>query len=131
MKAFTKFLFSLCCATQLYSASNTGFNSEASHFIGGAVMAGSITAIVDKYYPEYADKRQIIGIALSSGIIVLEQSYEAIQHGDARSQMIDALAHIGGAVVGAYITDKYILEPIIKSDPNGHRTVGVQFSHSF
>ena len=121
----------LCLAGQIEATASDSFGSEASHFVGGAVMAGAITAIVDKFYPEYAENRFWIGFGISSAAIVIEQGYEAIKNGKPASQLLDAASHIGGSALGAYVTDKYILSPIVRTAPDGSKTVGVQVTHSF
>ena len=52
------------------------FNSEFSHFTGGAVLAGGVTALVDSYYPEYRSERGRIGFEISSAVIIVEQTVE-------------------------------------------------------
>ena len=110
---------------------NDSFNSEASHFIGGAVMAGGVTTIVDQYYPEYKDKRGMVGFGISSVAIVLEQAVEAALHGDEKGQALDAAAHIAGSALGAYVTDGYFLSPIISDSETQGRVYGVNFEYFF
>ncbi|HHO65322.1 MAG TPA: hypothetical protein ENJ71_02250 [Epsilonproteobacteria bacterium] len=130
MKKLGLFLGAGLLTCQLHANSSTG--SELSHVAGGAVMAGAITAIVDNYFPEYAEDRQLIGFGLSSILIIIEQGIEIAQDSsDAKGEMMDATAHIGGSIIGAWITDEYILSPIVKTSPEGDRTVGLQVSHSF
>jgi hypothetical protein len=123
------FILSACSALALH-ASN-GFNSEASHFAGGAVLAGGTTAIVDSYYPEYRDNRGMIGFGVSSIYIIIEQSFEYAENGKASAQLLDAAAHIAGSALGSFITDKYILLPIIKNSEKEGKTVGLAVQHSF
>ncbi len=108
-----------------------GFNSEASHFAGGAVIAGGVTAIVDNYYPEYKSDRGMIGFGVSSIYIIAEQSIEYAVNGNAKSQLMDAAAHILGSALGAYITDKYILLPVIKDSSTDGKYVGLNVQHRF
>lgn len=108
-----------------------GFNSEASHFAGGAVIAGGVTAIVDNYYPEYKSDREMIGFGVSSIYIIAEQSIEYAVNGNAKSQLMDAAAHILGSALGAYITDKYILLPVIKDSSTDGKYVGLNVQHRF
>jgi hypothetical protein len=122
-------LLGACSALALH-ASN-GFNSEASHFVGGAAIAGGTTAIVDSYYPEYRDNRGMIGFGVSSVYIIIEQSFEYAENGKASAQLLDAAAHIAGAALGSFITDKYILLPIIKDSQKDGKTVGLAIQHNF
>jgi len=122
---------SILLVTQLSAATNDSFNSEMSHAVGGAVMAGGITAIVDSYYPEYAENRGMIGFGISSIAIILEQGVECALNGGAKGQMLDAASHIVGSAFGAFVTDKYILSPVVTYSKNGEKTVGVQLAYSF
>lgn len=123
------FLISVCSIFSLYASD--GFNSEASHFTGGAVMAGGITAVVDSYYPEYKADRGMIGFGVSSIAIIIEQSIEYSINGGARSQMLDAASHIVGSALGAFITDKYILLPVVKDLGSDGKYVGLNVQHNF
>jgi len=129
MKKYFLLVCSVLLSIQVYA--NDSFNSEASHFIGGAIMAGGITATVDYVYPKYSQERAMIGFGISSLTIIVEQTVEYIQHGDARGQILDAVSHIAGSALGAYITDSYILSPVIKNSPNGEKFTGLQVTHSF
>jgi hypothetical protein len=109
---------------------NDSFNSEISHVIGGMVMAGGTTAVVNSYYPKYAENRGEIGFAVSSIVIIIEQSIEYAQRGDARGQMLDVFSHIVGSAFGSFVTDKYILSPVIHKS-NNKTTVGLALTHRF
>jgi hypothetical protein len=102
-----------------------------SHVIGGVVMASGTTAIVNSYYPQYAANRAKIGFTVSSVAIIIEQSIEYAQRGDARGQMLDAFSHIVGSAFGAFVTDKYILSPVIHKSNNNETIVGLTLTHSF
>lgn len=110
---------------------NDSFNSEFSHFAGGAVMAGGITAVVDHYYPEYRSDRGMIGFGISSAAIVIEQGIECAMHGNARGQLLDAASHIAGSALGAYITDQYILSPVIQKSASEGKYIGLNIQHTF
>jgi uncharacterized membrane protein YdcZ (DUF606 family) len=128
----TKYILSLSAlalGVQLYATDS--FNSEMSHAVGGAVMAGGITAVVDQYYPEYREERGMMGFGISSAAIVAYQIYEYAEHGNAGGQMLDAAAHIAGSAVGAYLTDKFILSPVVSDSPSEGRYVGMTFGRTF
>jgi hypothetical protein len=125
-----KMLLLSACSVLVLHASN-GFNSEASHFVGGAAIAGGTTAIVDSYYPEYRDNRRMIGFGVSSVYIIIEQSFEYAENGKASAQLLDTAFHIAGSALGSFITDKYILLPIIKDSEKEGRTVGLAVQHNF
>lgn len=110
---------------------NDDFNSEMSHVIGGAVMAGGITAIVDRYYPEYKGDRAMIGFWTSSAAIVIEQAVELALHGNAKGQALDAISHIAGSALGAFVTDQYLLTPLLNNSSAEGKYVGLTLQHSF
>lgn len=110
---------------------NDSLNSEMSHVIGGAVMAGGITAVVDSYYPEYKADRGMIGFGISSAAIVVEQSIEFAFNGNAKGQLLDIASHIAGSAFGAFVTDQYILAPVMKNSQGEGKYVGLTLQHSF
>ncbi|MCJ7765695.1 MAG: hypothetical protein MUP09_07120 [Thiovulaceae bacterium] len=129
MKRAAMLVASMLLMTKLYA--NNGFGSEFSHFVGGAATAGGITAVVDHYYPQYQEDRGMIGFGISSVAIVLEQSVEYALYGDARGQLLDAVSHVAGAAVGSWVTDQYILSPVIHYSSTEGKYVGVALQHSF
>jgi glycerol uptake facilitator-like aquaporin len=104
--------------------------SEAAHFVFGAVLAGGITAVVDNYFPEHRENRGWIGFGISSVGAVLESAYEYNINGHGRNQAIDALSHIAGSALGAYVTDEYILAPVIKNSASEGRYVGFNLTYA-
>lgn len=110
---------------------NDSFNSEFSHFAGGAVMAGGITAVVDHYYPEYRSDRGMIGFGISSAVIIVEQGVEGALHGNVHGQILDAASHIAGSALGAYITDQYILSPVMQNSASEGKYIGLNVQHTF
>ena len=129
MLFFKKAVVILCIGTSLYA--NDGVGSEMSHLIGGVAAAGAVTYAVDAWWLEYAEDRGWIGFWVSSGVIAIEQFVEYKQHGDAQGQALDTAAHILGSAIGAYVTDKYLLSPIVKENLNGDKTYGVQLTKTF
>lgn len=129
MKIFRALIASALMMTNAEASDN--FYSEASHFIGGAVMAGGVTTIVAQYYPEYQKDRGMIGFGVSSVFIVLDQGLEAALYGDTKGQMLDAVSHIAGSALGAYITDEYFLSPIIIHSADQKRVAGLNFQYFF
>lgn len=115
--------------TQLQA--NNSASSEMSHVVGGAVLAGGITAVVNSYYPEYKENRGMIGFWTSSAAIVIEQGIEFAIRGDAKGQLLDTTAHILGSAFGAFVTDQYILAPVINTSPLEGKSVGLTLQHSF
>lgn len=127
--------FNRILAASLLLASNSyatdSFNSEAAHFVFGAAVAGGITAVVDHWYPEQREYRGWWGFGISSVGAVLESVYEYNVNGNGRNQAIDAASHIAGSALGAYVTDKYILEPVIKPAAAGEGSyIGVNLVYA-
>lgn len=129
MKVYNALIGSLLIASSVYGNDSPG--SEFSHFAGGIVMAGGITAIVDQYYPEYRSERGMLGFEISSVAIIAEQSVEFAFHGNAKGQMLDAAYHIAGSALGAYVTDQYILAPVIQDSASEGKYIGLALRHSF
>ena len=127
---FYKMIFILLMGAGSVSA-NDSLSSEMSHVIGGAVMAGGITAVVDSYYPEYKADRGMIGFEISSVAMILESAVEFAIRGDARGQTLDAIAHIAGSALGAFVTDQYILSPVVNNSAAEGKYVGLALQHSF
>lgn len=123
------FIISACSILALHA--NDSLISETSHFLGGAVMAGGATAIVDHYYPKYQSERGIIGFTVSSVAIIAEQGIEYAMNGNARGQLLDVVSHIAGSALGAFITDEYILLPVIKDSASEGKYIGLTFHHNF
>lgn len=129
MKVYKMFIGSLLVVSGLYG--NDSLDSEFSHFAGGAVMAGGIAAVIDSYYPEYRSDRGMIGFGISSVAIVVEQGVEVMLNGNAKGQLLDAVSHIAGSALGAYITDQYILTPVIKDSAIEGKYIGLVMQRSF
>jgi len=130
MKKSLLFLSSALLLSQLHA--NESFNSEISHVIGGAVMAGGITAVIDSYYPEYRDERAMMGFGISSAaIIAFETVNVAINGGDVSGQLLDVAAHVAGSAVGAYVTDEFILSPVVQNSSVEGKYVGLSLTRTF
>jgi hypothetical protein len=115
--------------SQLYA--NESVSSEVSHVIGGAFMAGGIMVSVERYYPEHRDSRSMIGFKISSATVIALQVIEYATNGNAKGQLLDAASHIAGSAFGAWVTDKYILTPVVKNTANYGRYIGGAFQYSF
>jgi hypothetical protein len=131
---FNRVLVASALASGVLIASNAcatdSFNSEAAHFVFGAALAGGITAVVDHWFPEQQEYRGWWGFGISSVGAVLESAYEYHLNGNGRNQAIDAASHIAGSALGAYVTDKYILEPVIKDSASEGRYIGVNLIYT-
>ncbi|QOP40900.1 hypothetical protein [Sulfurimonas marina] len=129
MKKILIFISSFLLITQLKATDS--FNSEFSHAVGGVVTAGGIVAVVDGFYPEYREDRAMIGFVGSSIIVVIQQAIDYAEYRNAKGQLLDAGWHIVGSALGAYVTDQYILSPVVKESSTEGKYVGFLFQHSF
>lgn len=93
---------------------DNSFNSEASHVVGTALIAGAVTAVANEFSPE---NRFLIGFGttVAGGIL-----YEVAV--DKRISLLDVGADILGAAIGAYVTDGYILRPVVQHDTGTNET---------
>ncbi|NEX80689.1 hypothetical protein [Aeromonas rivipollensis] len=80
---------------------NDSFNSELSHFIGGAAMGAGFTAIADHY--GYREQRGWIGFGVVGELASRNGEFSAL----------DAGANALGAVIGAFATERWILAPVV------------------
>lgn len=102
-----------------------------SHVAGGVAMAGVITAAVDHYYPKYRHCRGKIGFWISSAGIILEQGVEVAQHGNCKGQLLDAASHVLGSAIGAFVTDRFILSPVINDFSSRGKSFGLKIQYHF
>lgn len=134
MKISTTLFCSLIAIITLYTAdgyANDSIQSEMSHAVGGVVMAGGITWAVDRYYPEYRENRGMIGFGVSTVAIFAEQGVEYALHGNAGGQLLDATSHMIGSALGAWVTDRFILSPVVTNSSSKGQYFGLQARGSF
>ncbi|MBV7316298.1 hypothetical protein [Shewanella sp. NIFS-20-20] len=120
----------LCLPFMTMAKGNSSFNSEISHVAGGAVMAGAVVALSDHYWPQY--NRAWVGFGVSALIGTLaELNQYSRNENSIEEALLDATSHALGSAIGAYLTDQYILSPVIKPDIKQGTFVGVQASFRF
>jgi uncharacterized protein YfiM (DUF2279 family) len=118
----------ICFVTQAL-ASEINVPGETAHVLGGAAIAGVATAIADKYWPEH---RALIGFSFSTACGIIGEGIDRAQYGEKFSSMLQDVAfHTIGAAIGAVITDRYILMPVIKRDHANSTYFGLAIQHSF
>lgn len=100
-----------------------GLTSELSHAAGGALLAGAVT----RAYSD-SEHRAWIGFAVSAtGILLAEQRGLASSvAAEVKSARLDVAYHVVGAALGAWVTDRYVLLPIVTPS-----CVGVVYVRSF
>jgi hypothetical protein len=111
----------------LFANGSMNVNSELSHLAGGAIMAGTIVTLTDNYWPE--QNRAWVGFTVSSALGALSQYYEyANGSNDFNNAFMDAASHALGSAIGAYISDQYLLMPVInKSADETYVGLSIQF----
>ena len=119
MKRALPLLLGLLLATGQATATNN-WTSETAHAIAGGLGAGVITWAADRYgsHPEY---RAWIGFGTSTVIGILAE----LAQGDDASG-VDMAANALGAAIGAFVTDRWILQPVVKREQGGTAYVGVE-----
>ncbi|QOP45230.1 hypothetical protein [Sulfurimonas paralvinellae] len=128
MKKILLLLSTVTLSLQLHA--NDSFNSEASHFVGGAVLAGVSTAVADQF-SDYKQDRAIIGFGVSALYGLVDQSIQYAEYGGAGGQFLDFTANTLGAAFGAWLTDKYILTPVITHSQTEGKYVGLALGYTF
>lgn len=128
MKTLICFCILLLSAAQAVAGS-INVPGESAHVAGGIVVAGGITAIADKYWPEH---RAWIGFGVSTACGILGEAIDQVSTGEKLSSSLQDVAfQTIGAAIGAAITDRYILSPVIKEDHPGSTYVGFALQHIF
>jgi hypothetical protein len=118
-----RILLALAACTSISCHASDGLSSELSHAAGGALLSGAITRFF-----ETSEHRAWIGFAASaSGILLAERpGLTSSDPSKVKSSRLDVTYHIVGAALGAWVTDRYILLPIVRP-----AYVGVVFVRSF
>lgn len=116
-------LLSLLMLLPCAAGASDGLTSELSHAAGGALLAGVVT----RAYSD-SEHRAWIGFAVSAtGIVLAEQRGLASSvAAEVKSARLDVTYHVVGAALGAWVTDRYVLLPIVTPS-----YVGVVYVRSF
>lgn len=116
MKTLLYFCIVLLFAAQAF-AQEINWPGESAHIAGGVVVAGTATAIADKYWPEH---RALIRFSVSTASGIIGEGIDRATYGEKSSSILqDIVFHTLGAAIGSLITDKFILTPVIKRDHPG------------
>ncbi|MDD2839482.1 MAG: hypothetical protein AB7U44_06295 [Sulfuricurvum sp.] len=126
MKLSSLLAAGILAATPLCATNS--FNSELSHFGGGVVLAGAITAIADHYNPE---DRARIGFYTSTIAFAIKEAITTAKDGHAAGNLLDVAAHAAGSALGATITDQYLLTPVIRNDKTEGSFFGIFVERTF
>lgn len=110
---------------------NDSFASEYSHALAGMAIAAGATVAAD--YFGAGENRGWIGFGTSVGISFVEEAAQVIANGSSQvsGSALDFASNLVGAAFGAWVTDKYILSPVVTKDAHGRQRVGVALKMSF
>ena len=105
------------------ASANDNIKSEMSHAMFGGVVAGAVTWGASNRWPEH---RALVGFgaAASLGVITEATSKNGFSALDAGSNAL-------GAAIGAVVTDRYLLAPVIKREAGHTSYMGVTFVNAF
>ena len=112
------------------SRANESFGSEFSHFIAGAAIAGGVTALADHYGVE---NRAWVGFGTSVGLSFVAEAVQIAANGSGQvgPSALDFGCNLVGAALGAWVTDRFILAPVVATDSHGHRAVSLTMRMQF
>ena len=117
----------MCCVA---ARANDSAGSELSHVVAGAAIASAGTVVADHFGIE---RRGWVGFSVSVGVSLVEEVPQVISNG--RSQLHGSALDFGcnmiGAAIGAWVTDRYVLQPVVSHDASGHRVIGVALQKPF
>jgi hypothetical protein len=73
----------------------------------------------------------MIGFGVSTVAVFAEQGVEYALNGDAGGQLLDATSHMIGSALGAWVTDRFILSPVVTNSSVRGQYFGLQARGSF
>jgi hypothetical protein len=123
-RAFGRALLALTLLAAGPASACNCFFSEASHMIFGAVLGGTITWGADEL--GWQEHRALIGFGVASAGGFIEQATNHYGY-----SWVDTGFNMLGAAIGAYVTDGYLLAPVVRKEANGEKFVGVMVQAAF
>ncbi|MBI5616866.1 MAG: hypothetical protein HY943_11285 [Gammaproteobacteria bacterium] len=117
-------IFLAACLAAATAAGDDFGPDKRSHFVGGVLLGGLGAKIGDYYVP---DHRFLVGTALGTlpGLCI-EIADSTNSSGFSGG---DLLADFLGAAIGAYLTDSFILKPVVHTDKD--KFVGLELGTRF
>ena len=91
---------------------NDGYKAETSHFLGNAVLASATTVIVDKFAPK-VKRPALTGFIVSTSEVIVGEGLDRMNGG--KFSVLDVAVGTLGAATGAYLTDKWYIEPKVET----------------
>lgn len=106
------------------SLANDSVQSELSHVVSGAAIAMAAAKVAENHGAE--DPRWT-GFMTSVGISLVMEGVQIATTGrrQVRPSALDFTSNLIGAAIGIWVADRYLLMPVVRRDPEGHRVVGV------
>ena len=93
------------------------------------LFAGIVTGIVaDTYWPEH---RFLIGFTVSTSVILISEALQVADGARVSSSLLDVGSHVIGAMIGATITDRCFLAPVVERNTAGNVRVGIVMRQIF
>jgi hypothetical protein len=103
-----------------------GFSSEGAHFAGAAVTAGTATYLFDAH-TAYHDQRAWLGCGASALFFTASELIDGNTYGN----RLDIAADLLGAAVGAFGTDKWLLQPVVAKQLDNSMYLGMESQLKF
>jgi uncharacterized protein YfiM (DUF2279 family) len=109
---------------------NESFGSEFSHFVAGAAIASAATAVADHVG---AEDRAWIGFGTAVGISFVLEAAQIASNGSSQvgPSALDFASNLVGAALGAWVTDQFLLKPVVQRDSAGHQRIGLVLWKTF
>lgn len=102
---------------------NNSASSELSHVASGALIAGAAAWVADR---RGAEDRRWTGFATSVALSGVIEGVQIATNG--RHQVgpstLDFVANLAGAAIGAWASDRWLLQPVLGRDAQGRQVVG-------
>jgi hypothetical protein len=88
-------------------------------------VASAATAIADHYGAE--ENRGWIGFGTAVGLSFVAEAAQVVSNGSSqlKGSSLDFASALVGAAIGAWVTDRYLLAPVVARDGEGYRIVGI------
>lgn len=106
---------------------NDSFGSEVSHVFGGMAIASAATLVADRCGA--GENRGWAGFGAAVAFSFANEAVQVAANGSSqvRGSSLDFAANLAGAAFGAWVTDRYLLAPVVVNDGAGQRHLGVAF----
>lgn len=104
------------------AAATNNVYSETSHTLFGVAVGSACTWGADVVWPEH---RALLGFGLAASLGLIEQSTSK-----GGFSAVDAGANALGGAIGAFLTDRFLLAPVVRRDA-AHSYLGLVMAKRF